>query len=1495
MNKISTGAFQTEMDASNKQPTLAEKFAAVWEKKNAKAVRAGGVSLMALSLAACGSSDDDAAATDTAATDTTTTTPVVPVVPVVPTAVSKTFTINLDTLEGGAGADSFSGVYYADGGTGTTAFPGDSVDGGEGSDTLYISVAGLSTVAQNVNAIRSTGVEKLLITNFDTNADDTEDTTVDTSLMSGLTSMGMNASSATGDTIFSNIASIVDASMANGAADLTMTYIASIVAGAADTQTLAVSNVSAGTFTANGAETIAITTSTVKSTLTDVTSNTMTKLTIAGDQALTLSTALTAKTIDASASTGSVTLSLGTADQTVTGGSGADSIDTVATLTSADTISGGLGSDTLKVTAAGTINVGTAAAKGELYNVSGFETIDMSSTNNAATLNLKTTSGVTSVLAADNTALFGVAGSTETNGDTVAFTLNGTSLTSGARGAGATVDTFEEIVATTVDALAGFSATAGTNTVTITADSGEAVEFALGAVTGTGTVANTGTTGYENVSFTNITDQSVDIFSADAVTASLVDASGASDSLSVNLKTLAADSTFAKSVGTITANNIETINMDASGMGNGKATTVASLTGNSIGTLNLTGDSDVTFTAFTSSTKLANIDASASTGDISLATAPVAVGGSTIKTGGGNDTITMGATLTAADVIDAGGNNIPLNGTLMGSDTVTATGNIGTITASSGLQIANAESITLTIGAAAATYLAMGKVTGTTTFAVSNDTNGGTVQMTNLGAHHTVGVGIGTTEYGASATATLDLALADATGTADSISLNYSDTVNAASLQTLKIANTVETLNISAPKIAQDVTLTNTNMAAKNVVVTDGIAGGLVAMGTLNLATTNVDASAYLGELNVTTAAAGAVTVSAHGAATNPHDITTGGGNDTITLAGLTAAAANAIDGGAGTGDTLGLSITNAATDFTNVSNIETINLTVGANTQAGFNNGTKDNGLNLATVVNVLGGDSLSTFTLATGVLDDDAAGTTMTFDASTFGGAIDVAVASDAFDTELTIKGGASTTDIVKIIVAGVDNKVAAMSGVETLQITSTNSDTAAKADVTNVTGLTTINAMFDNAAGADQISIAGITAGTKIKTTQTQTADNLVLALTDATGSDDTLTVEITAVQTGGDILNFDAAGIETVAFTQKDTGASLDIDVAGLTATGTNVSTITVAGAGATVFNGINATTDTIDASLATGALTVGAAERGTDAKTIKGGTANDSIAMENKGDVLDGGLGTDSLDIDFVGIIGGITIDLTAADQVTNMDGSANAAVQSGFENVDVAGYTNFGASIVATVGANSIIGTGSIDSITAGGGADTIQAGVGNDQITLTETTSAVDTIKIATADAGDTIIGFTAATDILDLSVTLKDDDNGARNAAGFGASNALAAANFHTLNNTDHNAATGFVASTDAVLEIGSGVATVGAVTAAGFHTAFDTVLDVKTANDQGIFVYIAYDGTGTDADAGIFLVNFGTATGGTKALEAGDSVTLLAHLVDVGADAITAADII
>ena len=58
MNMISTGAFLNEMDASDKQKALVKKLTAAWEKKNAKAAKAGGASLLALSLAACGSSEE---------------------------------------------------------------------------------------------------------------------------------------------------------------------------------------------------------------------------------------------------------------------------------------------------------------------------------------------------------------------------------------------------------------------------------------------------------------------------------------------------------------------------------------------------------------------------------------------------------------------------------------------------------------------------------------------------------------------------------------------------------------------------------------------------------------------------------------------------------------------------------------------------------------------------------------------------------------------------------------------------------------------------------------------------------------------------------------------------------------------------------------------------------------------------------------------------------------------------------------------------------------------------------------------------------------------------------------------------------------------------------------------------------------------------------------------------------------------------------------------
>jgi Ca2+-binding RTX toxin-like protein len=239
-----------------------------------------------------------------------------------------------------------------------------------------------------------------------------------------------------------------------------------------------------------------------------------------------------------------------------------------------------------------------------------------------------------------------------------------------------------------------------------------------------------------------------------------------------------------------------------------------------------------------------------------------------------------------------------------------------------------------------------------------------------------------------------------------------------------------------------------------------------------------------------------------------------------------------------------------------------------------------------------------------------------------------------------------------------------------------------------------------------------------------------------------------LEITAVTAANDVLNLDAAGVETLTLSAKNTSNSLTLDVAGVTATTGSTVGITSSGGGALVFNAINTGTTSIDGSTMTGAITVDAAQRGNGAMTIKGGTGGDAIEMENAADVLSGGLGTDTLSITHTGILGGIAVDLTATDQVSTFDTVANAAVQGGFENVDVSGYTNFGASITGTSGANTLVGTASVDSIVGGLGADIITGGAGNDVINITEATASIDKIVLNSTTGTDVITGFTVTTD---------------------------------------------------------------------------------------------------------------------------------------------------
>ena len=81
-----------------------------------------------------------------------------------------TLTTSQDATTGSAGADSISGSLVGAGATGTTAQPGDTINAGEGSDKLTLSVSGDSGGAYTLQALITDSVETLHVNNFETDA-----------------------------------------------------------------------------------------------------------------------------------------------------------------------------------------------------------------------------------------------------------------------------------------------------------------------------------------------------------------------------------------------------------------------------------------------------------------------------------------------------------------------------------------------------------------------------------------------------------------------------------------------------------------------------------------------------------------------------------------------------------------------------------------------------------------------------------------------------------------------------------------------------------------------------------------------------------------------------------------------------------------------------------------------------------------------------------------------------------------------------------------------------------------------------------------------------------------------------------------------------------------------------------------------------------------------------------------------------------------------------
>ena len=292
---------------------------------------------------------------------------------------------------------------------GTTLTKDDTVDGGEGTDTLiatgnlneasYTKVTGFENVvmvmnggdtnAKNtLNAGAFTGLTKATVelqTNLTTNSDDAD-------------VVGLAAGT---EVVVQDMVDLVAGASDGTVDDITVT--GANTSGSADTLAFTLNarrsgvDLTVDNLTAQGYETInlkstgaAAANADIENVITNgITDNAIKTLNISGDRELIVGGNTAATTVDASSMTaGGVSLGLGAADQKVTGSAVNDSF-TIAygNLTDKDTIDGGNGTDTLNLTnSGGAMSFAGSTNAAKLKGVTGFEKLGLSVANDSIVL-----------------------------------------------------------------------------------------------------------------------------------------------------------------------------------------------------------------------------------------------------------------------------------------------------------------------------------------------------------------------------------------------------------------------------------------------------------------------------------------------------------------------------------------------------------------------------------------------------------------------------------------------------------------------------------------------------------------------------------------------------------------------------------------------------------------------------------------------------------------------------------------------------------------------------------------------------------------------------------------------------------------------------------------------------------------------------------------------------------------------------------------------------
>ncbi|AUB78983.1 hypothetical protein BBH56_07655 [Spiribacter roseus] len=786
----------------------------------------------------------------------------------------------------------------------------------------------------------------------------------------------------------------------------------------------------------------------------------------------------------------------------------------------------------------------------------------------------------------------------------------------------------------------------------------------------------------------------------------------------------------------LTADTFETVNLESTRSADANEITnrVDSFDANDIETLNISGDTKLNLTATSSSTELTTLDASDLTAGLD---ATLAEGDVDVTLAQEDSKVDFGSTLDNNDSVTGGAGDDTVIADIDGLDETTGA-----------LSISDVEDIELETSSNASSIDASA-ITGAETIAVSA---GQDVTLTELASGVALRLG---NDANVNYTGTLDVSLADATGENDSITFELADrtgttdaTLVAEDIETAVIADLDTNSNANAD-------LDVSGLDATTLEITDGNGDTTLNLNSgsnkLSASTSTVAAGTYAGSTVIVgsdDANALALDVTVNGDANDAHDITGTGNDDVITITNFTGKAETV--NGAGGNDTLNIDVKNGFNNTSNISNVEVINFTVKAGDDIEI---TTDTGLNDANVndITVSGGEASDKFATASGELVGE--GSIESFDASEFAGYVDIEIDENSIDDRtFEITGTSSSDDVVSVDAtpeSSSNNYQFNTTAIDTIGIKEDGNSTY---DFTNATDVNVVavdsdsNLTFTGLAAGVAVQ-AGLTAASAGQLTKAQGVENstLTLSYAETSGSNDAATINLAAtdnVNTASEKATFVVDDVETLTFDHvKEVGGSFENHNISLTGT-TNENDVTVnltgGEAGKTVtFEGSDSLVDsvtTVDAEEFASDLVVGSSAReSTAAMTITAGSGDDTVAMENPDDVLDGGDGHDLLEVVFSGALGGMTVDLSAeGDQIGVFNGSTNSAVQQGFEDVDLSSYSNgSGAEITGSDEDNEVTGTAKLD---------TINLGDGNDIINIT-TLDSVDNDSVDGGSGSDTIV----------------------------------------------------------------------------------------------------------------------------------------------------------